>query len=398
MPRAKGQTSARRQVRPGRVPSDSADSLSDSVSTSSLESGVSSSVYSQSSDTSANSDGRMDDDFAQLGWHHRLHLEHGVRQQFVPMTADQLAMVTENVADRLGHARAESTKAAYASVVGGFTSWQTCNRDSLLETSLGHRLIMYVEYKMAVVVPPGRKTLQLSSALKYVKMFKTFFDSRCHQLTSAEVLMMDDYQAALRRGGALISAKAEGLTAQDLIKALRLQRVPRLMRAGIHLAWITASRCSDLQAIRVRDLVVHDAHGHVWDITFPHTKASNTAITDRSVLPAELEADLNHVIEGLGADDMPFREFTAAKVSKILRRVDRKYSGHSIKRGAIIAMVIAGISLERVRVKAKHKNMTQLHDYIPAGLIAEVLGSMNCSETLVQAVWAHLRQGEVLYA
>ena len=159
-----------------------------------------------------------------------------------------------------------------------------------------------------------------------------------------------------------------------------------MLKAGLQLAWVTASRCSDLQPITVGHLRYLQAG--LWDITFPKHKASNTPVTDRSELPTELHNALTVLIHDKPDSHRPFAEFTAAKVAKLLKEVDKKYSGHSVKRGSLIELVLAGVPLEQVRVKAKHKTITQLYDYLPGGLIAECHGTVHCSKTLNQILEA----------
>ena len=57
-----------------------------------------------------------------------------------------------------------------------------------------------------------------------------------------------------------------------------------------------------------------------------------------------------------------------------LKRVNGLLTAHSVKRGALLRGLQSGVSLEQLRILAKHKDLQMLLSYLPKADVAKALG------------------------
>ena len=69
-----------------------------------------------------------------------------------------------------------------------------------------------------------------------------------------------------------------------------------------------------------------------------------------------------------------FSELTTARASAVLGRVRTGLTAHSIKRGALLAMLEAGVPLSLIQAIAKHKDLETLLIYLPSVAVAMAMG------------------------
>ena len=65
---------------------------------------------------------------------------------------------------------------------------------------------------------------------------------------------------------------------------------------------------------------------------------------------------------------------TTETTVEALKRVNGLLTAHSVKRGALLRGLQSGVSLEQLRILAKHKDLQMLLSYLPKADVAKALG------------------------
>ena len=271
--------------------------------------------------------------------------------------------------ERLLNCRGDSRWKDLQSVWKQFLVWCQEWQDRY-EQNLEHSwmIVNFLESKMATVNPRTGKPLGLPSAHRYVKDLK--------QISKASSIVLDDemleaYQAGLSRDGARKPAhQAPPAVHGDVDAAKELLTHSEAM--GMELSWKTASRIGEVGPLQAQHF--SRVRGNVWQVTFPYHKGDPFRLgTTITFVPKE---DLRQYLEAhvLKDPSTPFSELTTARASAVLGRVRTGLTAHSIKRGALLAMLEAGVPLSLIQAIAKHKDLETLLIYLPSVAVAMAMG------------------------
>ena len=78
----------------------------------------------------------------------------------------------------------------------------------------------------------------------------------------------------------------------------------------------------------------------------------------------------------------PLSDLTTARASATLGRVSPGLTAHSVKRGALVDLLNAGVPLSLIQVIAKHKDLETLLIYLPKVSVAMALGLHEATRSL----------------
>jgi len=82
--------------------------------------------------------------------------------------------------------------------------------------------------------------------------------------------------------------------------------------------------------------------------------------------------------------EQPFTTLQTGRADAIMKRVNPELSAHSIKRGALVDLLRAGVPLSVIQAMAKHKDLESLYIYLPRSEVAMALGLHECTQFLAQ--------------
>lgn len=225
------------------------------------------------------------------------------------------------------------------------------------------KIVWWVEAKLHA------KHVDYPTARKYVKnLVQTSQESGL----GVETDVTAAYKASLARDGALRSgSQAPPANKEDVTKSGSLLTPTEYL--GMRLSWKTASRIGEIQYLMKEHFA--NMGGRLWAITFPYHKGDpfrlGTCITvelDEST-HRDLVERLKWVPSGVSVTDL-----TTKRAAAVLNAVRPGLSAHSIKRGALVAMLHAGVPLQLIQIVAKHKDMETLMIYLPRAEVAMSMG------------------------
>jgi len=271
--------------------------------------------------------------------------------------------------DRLLNCRGDSRWKDLQSVWKQFLVWCQSWEDKYHQ-NLGHSwmIVNFLENKMATADPRTGKPLGLPSAHRYIKDLK--------QLSKASSIGLDDemlqaYQAGLCRDGSRKPAhQAPPAVRGDVDAAKTLLTHNEAM--GLEFSWKTASRIGEVGPLQAQHF--SRVREDVWQVTYPYHKGDPFRLgTTITFIPKE---DLRRYLEVLVLKEpsTPFSELTTARAAAVLGRVRTGLTAHSIKRGALLAMLEAGVPLSLIQAIAKHKDLETLLIYLPSVAVAMAMG------------------------
>ena len=230
-------------------------------------------------------------------------------------------------------------------------------------------IVMWVESKLLDGSLKSR-----ASAIKYCKnlvqsvyMTEQTLDNR----------VVEEYKKALGKGG-LMPNQAPPANVDDIVAALAY--LTESEQIGLIIAWLTASRIDEIQWLR-KDHVVRGANGEFL-IDFPRHKGDQfklgTAMpTYAGAWTAKLEAYLDNLPNGAQVSSL-----TTDRAAAILGRVREGLSAHSVKRGALVVLLRAGVPLSIIQAVAKHKDLSMTLAYLPRMEVALHLGLNEATKIL----------------
>ena len=145
---------------------------------------------------------------------------------------------------------------------------------------------------------------------------------------------------------------------------------------GLILAWLTASRIGEMQHL-VGESFSRGPNNFLI-VTFPYHKGDpfRLGTTIPVVVPPMWEKMIWEKVRKLAPMEK-FTTLTTPRAHAVLERVRSGLSAHSIKRGALVVLLRAGVPLSLIQQIAKHKDLETLFRYLPRD---EVALSMNLQQ------------------
>ena len=257
--------------------------------------------------------------------------------------------------------RSESRWDNLSSTFKNFVVWaaETLRAPDLEAINVAWKIIWWVEAKLAA------KHIEFPSARKYVKnLVQTC--KECGLAVEDEVTTA--YKESLLRDGALRAGhQAPPAEKKDIDKTEPLMTPTEYL--GTRLTWKTASRVGEMRYLMKHHF--ENIRGRIWAITFPYHKGDpyrlGTCITVEldEQLHLDLVARLEWVPAGVSVTDL-----TTRRAEAVLGAVRKGLSAHSIKRGALVTMLRAGVPMTQIQIVAKHKDLDTLMTYLPRAEVA----------------------------
>jgi hypothetical protein len=182
--------------------------------------------------------------------------------------------------------------------------------------------------------------------------------------------------AGLRRRGNILEVDQAPPISSEEIHQL-IPTLPASERHQLLLLWKTAARHSDFRHVRSQHLnfVRTSPHPrptqphqemHVWSLrTLTH---KGDPFGEGTGIEIGMTLEQHELLQTFKRTALPgdmVVTISYDRLLQILRESNPEFSEHSIKRGALLAMMLTGTPLETLRVVAKHKTVAQLLRYLP---------------------------------
>ena len=293
-------------------------------------------------------------------------------------TTIPVAELKELAEARQQDARAESTWTSLGCPYNQFVRWQQeVLGDEINSIDLGIQVQWWAESKLK------DKSISMLTAHKYVRRIRQVWG-----LTGQSYMTdsLTEYLKALSRGGRAPEFQAPPATRADILES-GLYLSPEEF-IGAMTGWKTASRTGELQHLTRECLerrVIITADGvekTIWIITFPYHKGDPFRLgTSIPVDFGEWEPQIANHWERL-PPGARWTSLTTERITAVLGRVREGLTSHSIKRGALLAMLTAGTPLALIQAIAKHRDMETLLIYLPRAEVAMALGIWEATEAL----------------
>lgn len=279
----------------------------------------------------------------------------------------------ELVETRLLGARSESTWSGLSQVWKQFLAFAQLNfPEEGDRPSHEVMIMMFIEGKLSL----PEKPIFPPTANQYVKRLAQSSDRLC---IPYERETLADYRRALKRDGALLPAnQATPAVKAQVEMACRLASPDEAL--GMIAAWKSSSRVGEIKWLTRESFLWVEADK--WVVTFPYSKGDPFKLGTALVVHfGEWHERLTEHLHRMGPG-APFSALTTDRAEALLKRVDPTLSAHSIKRGALLTMLRAGVPLHLIQIMAKHKDMETLLVYLPRAEVALALGMDECSQCL----------------
>ena len=149
------------------------------------------------------------------------------------------------------------------------------------------------------------------------------------------------------------------------------------------LARLTCSRIGEMEHLERRHLKPHGpVEDGLWEIEFPYHKGDPFRLG--TVMTVYLGVWSPRIIRHLDTlrSNQRVTPLTTARAAAVLARVDPTLSAHSVKRGALVALLMAKVPMAVIMAFAKHKDLETLYIYLPRAEVALHLGMHDASRAL----------------
>ena len=290
---------------------------------------------------------------------------------------DNLEVLLQRVESTMSEGWAHSTWRNYGS------TWNQCQHfiEQLPDdVPLSIRIMIFLEECQA----PSQSNMHIKkigpqSAYVYAKRLSSIY-----HLQGIPVPDLRWYRRGLKRKGALHPEhQAVPATASQIRTAMAFMR--RSESIGLLIAWTTCSRIDEICLLTRESVkwVRDEADGKIIDITFDSHKGDpfRLGTVQRIFLKVADALLLQQQVETLSLAQ-PLTTLTWETTTAALKEVDPSLTGHSIKRGALLALLLNGADLETIRIMAKHHSIKQLLTYLPKELVSERMGTIAMSRIL----------------
>lgn len=173
------------------------------------------------------------------------------------------------------------------------------------------------------------------------------------------------YRRGLRRRSATDEVNQAPPMTKDAMYRLR-DMVPFNERMELLLMWKSAARWSDFQAVEMRHL--QPGQGRRWSLRTLLHKGDPFGQGTGLMLAVDPEQDMElHTFKSSRMPREKLVQMTYPRLLHLLTMVDplQKYTEHSIKRGALLCLMTAGVPPATMMLIAKHSDIRQLMRYLP---------------------------------
>lgn len=293
----------------------------------------------------------------------------------------------ENVRDQLMGARSDGRWTNMSSAWKQFVAWiPILEEEGTIPFTVAWQICMFVQAKLDEP-PKTRRTA--SGALEEVP---SFLHSSAHEMVKnlvqtaiqlgmhVDTVVTRDYKASLKRKGALRPTyQAPPATIEDIVNGLN--HLSEEEKVGLMIAWLTASRIGEMQHL-VGESFARGPNG-LLIITFPYHKGDpyRLGTTIPVVVPPAWERAIWTRVRGLATSEK-FTPLTTARAEAILQKVRPELGAHSVKRGALVMLLRAGVPLTLIQQIAKHKDLETLFRYLPRDEVALAMNLQQASMAL----------------
>jgi len=297
----------------------------------------------------------------------------GNRESRARLLAAELDQIRARSETRLLGRRSRSRWDNLSSTFKQFVIWSGENlaAEDLMSVNVGWKIIWWVESKLLA------KDIELPSARKYVK---NLVQSCKEAGLYVDVDVTDSYKRSLERDGALRTEHQAKPATRETIARAR-QFLTHTEYLGLILAWKTASRIGEMSYLRREHF--EEISLLRWSITFPYHKGDQFRLGTNIVIDVDVELDalirerLDWVPNG-----SPVTDLTTQRCAKVLKAIDPEMSAHSVKRGALTALLRAGVPLSVIQAIAKHKDLETLLVYLPRSEVSMAIGTPEATRHL----------------
>lgn len=288
----------------------------------------------------------------------------------------------ELVQHALMQAWAPSTWSHYGSIYNTFMAWAQTTE---IQGDLTLLIMAYLEEGIADEKDP----LSPQTALTYSKALASIFHLQGQEVSP----VMRIYRRGLKRRGALVP-ETQALPATEIqIK----ESVTDAMTCGklelamaIWIAWLTSSRVDEILTRKQEDVVYRGIGGnanrdffHIYEISFAGHKGDPFQLWGVHIV--YLSEPYHRALQAIKARRRPSDQLfqtTYEEMTEQLKRVHPELTGHSVKRGSLLFLLMKDLPLEVIRIAAKHKSIQQLLTYLPAGPVANRVGLADVAAAL----------------
>ena len=298
------------------------------------------------------------------------------RVKFPPLTRAELQPLAEET--MLG-ARGTSRWKDVESRWKQFIAWSaTIVEGEEMAIAMEWLICMFLEMKMRSE-PPNR--LAPVSALKYGGDLMMCAARTGNDFDGPTI---KEYLAAVGRKGIKPANQAIAAKYEQVVQALR--QLTESEAVGMMLAWITASRIGEMaHLLRENFRREGSPDEHLWVVEFPYHKGDPFKLGTVNTVylgawAARIEKHLGSLRPGQKVTTL-----TTERAAAVLEYVDPALSAHSIKRGALVALLRAGVPLSVIQAYAKHKDIETLYIYLPRAEVALHMGMHDASRALCPA-------------
>lgn len=285
------------------------------------------------------------------------------------MSSAQLRATLMDVQARVQRNIAPSTEATYANTMARFERFCALHLPNE-RMSLELRLMIWGEYQIE------HENVSPNAVLQYCKNISAGI-----QKTGGKLNGMELYMQGLRKSGAMApEQQAVPIAKDELYHLLRVLDEGGRSHEQVHILimWFTASRFDDVQKLVTEKLEREKAleDGRIqWNVRFDVHKGNPFYLGGSSKMI--LQPDLSAVLERHLTRRSPQEPVTATNYNQVNMAIQEYYpnlSCHSIKRGALMEMLRAGVPLETLQVIAKHRQLQTLLVYLDSARVADAIG------------------------
>lgn len=285
------------------------------------------------------------------------------------MTAAELQASLRDVQARVEHSIAQSTEATYVNTMARFERFCLLHLPNEKMT-FELKVMIWCEFQIANL------EITVQCALQYCKNLSAGL-----QKMGKKVIGMEMYMQGLRKSGALApDRQAAPMMKDQLYHLLDVMNQDGMSHERVHLIlmWFTASRFDDVEKLMTskveKERCLEDTRVQ-WNVRYDVHKGDpfHLGASSKMILPSQLSLFLDYHITRRRPDE----KLTAATYSQVNHAIQSIFpdlSCHSIKRGALLELLKAGVPMETLQVIAKHRNMKTLLVYLDSARVADALG------------------------
>ena len=277
-----------------------------------------------------------------------------------PVTSEEVERVARatmtTVGDALSHSRWRSLEGAHRHLLEFREQWRVATGVDLpWDVAVTH----WVSRKRQ-----GPGGIAPSTALEYVGRARVAL--RRMGVDVADSQLLADFSRGLKREGALRPQRQAVPALASQVRAAIRREPCRDVQLALVLGWAGAARVSDVVRLRVRDVSLQ---GGYVAVNWSETKSDpfRLGVTTGVSLSVEWMGALRTAMIGREPEDLLLVRAAYRDVVRALKRVDPTLSGHSLRRGALQDLLMAGAGMESIRQVSRHASLDALARYLPAG-------------------------------